>query len=185
MAKTVSKITSFQEVFYPLKRVPELQRYLGQCPRISDHDKLYQFSLFWEPRASAVTPVVMPEELQNSLKLKADIAKYRGPVRKTRQHSSGEKKFRFLKKSKIVVSSLEGIQWCWLNDDGGFNNYDEETSLLLETNYQKCPEKLMSLNHGFFGQSPGGYTIDFNNMTQTKEASGYVRHIRRKVDQSK
>jgi hypothetical protein len=73
-----------------------------------------------------------------------------------------------------------GLQWCWLNDDGGFTNYDEETSMILERGYQKSPEKILLLEHGFFGQSPGGYHVDFGTMTQTKVSTGFLRHIKRK-----
>jgi hypothetical protein len=83
----------------------------------------------------------------------------------------------------ISLSSNSGAPvWSWLNEgDGNFVKYDEETTKILESAYHKSPDKILILTHGYFGQTPGGFSIDFLYMTQTQVVSGFVRHIRRKV----
>jgi hypothetical protein len=66
--------------------------------------------------------------------------------------------------------------WEWFNDSI-WNPYDPETNDIIEEAYtNKSPT--VSLNHGFFGDS-GGYTIDFTNMNQIRDSTGYARQIRR------
>jgi hypothetical protein len=66
--------------------------------------------------------------------------------------------------------------WEWFNDSI-WNPYDPETNDIIEEAYtNKSPT--VSLNHGFFRDS-GGYTIDFTNMNQIRDSTGYARQIRR------
>lgn len=98
--------------------------------------------------------------------------------------------------------------WEWKNDHGGWTPYDAPTQTIIETGYQvfaRSPTAVLHpsfvkqyqssfrklillitqnqiiLNHGFFGQSKGGYRIDFKTSMQTKIATNYSRDIRRTV----
>jgi hypothetical protein len=75
----------------------------------------------------------------------------------------------------VPVTSEKGA-WEWFNDSL-WNPYDQETNAIIEEGYSnKLPT--VPLNHGFFGDS-GGYTIDFTNMNQIRDTTGYTRQIRR------
>lgn len=71
-------------------------------------------------------------------------------------------------------------EWHW-STDSEEGKYDEETSKILETAFLKSPEKPLIMNHAYFGQSPGGYYVDFQTMMQTQVATGLTRHIKRKI----
>ncbi|KAJ4463127.1 putative defective in Cullin neddylation protein 1 [Paratrimastix pyriformis] len=68
------------------------------------------------------------------------------------------------------------IKWEWL-DDGGWIEYDAETTRIIETAYA-AQQKTVVLNNGFF-RAQGGYEIDFRRMTQKKKRTGFDRRVRR------
>jgi hypothetical protein len=77
---------------------------------------------------------------------------------------------------KLPATTERKPYWEWFNDSI-WNAYDPETNDIIEEAYtNKSPT--VSLNHGFFGDS-GGYTIDFTNMNQIRDSTGYARQIRR------
>jgi len=61
-----------------------------------------------------------------------------------------------------------------------WTSFDNETIPMLEEAYLQGIESL-DLSHGFFGNQ-GGYLINFHEMTQTKNASGFARQIQRRQD---
>lgn len=80
------------------------------------------------------------------------------------------------------------IVWEWKNDNTSgnpYNVFDQHTSTLLEQGYQTYQTSnaasTMTLTHGFFGSSPGGYVINFALMNQRKVHSGFIRNIQRRV----
>lgn len=62
----------------------------------------------------------------------------------------------------------------------GNTKFDAETSAILEAAFQRTPDQVLYLTHGAYGNSPGGYAIDFSTMTQLQMATGIVRPIKRK-----
>jgi hypothetical protein len=75
-----------------------------------------------------------------------------------------------------TTNTAEKAVWEWFNDST-WNPYDQDTNNIIEEAYSnKVPT--VALSHGFFGDS-GGYTIDFTNMNQIRDTTGYARQIRR------
>jgi len=80
-------------------------------------------------------------------------------------------------KAMDVDDDTDGL-WQWEDDHGGYTNYDEVTTNMIEAAHANG-DTTCTLSHGFFGQGGGNYTIDFTNMSQTKSSTGYVRQIKR------
>jgi hypothetical protein len=68
-------------------------------------------------------------------------------------------------------------QWEWL-DDSGWMNYDSTTNDILIKEFASGKSKII-LKHGFFGRNKLGFTIDFTQMLQINNSTGYVRNIRK------
>eukprot|EP01128_Nolandella_sp_AFSM9_P002968 TRINITY_DN1340_c0_g1_i1.p1 TRINITY_DN1340_c0_g1~~TRINITY_DN1340_c0_g1_i1.p1 ORF type:complete len:1012 (-),score=162.82 TRINITY_DN1340_c0_g1_i1:125-2833(-) len=79
--------------------------------------------------------------------------------------------------------------WEWKNDNSGvglkFTPFDQKTTALIEAAFQtfntNSTARTLTLTHGFFGNTPGGYTIDFVSMEQTKVKTNYKRKVQRRV----
>lgn len=72
------------------------------------------------------------------------------------------------------------VEWSWVDDRGKFMPYDAQTTIVLETNYQKNPKGTFPLNHGFFADK--SYIIDFNQMLQINHTSNNQRTIQRRIN---
>jgi deltex-like protein len=82
--------------------------------------------------------------------------------------------------SQAPGPASEVVRWSWEDDSQGilrFIDYDDETSSIIERAF-KSGVTTTNLTHGFFGQQ-GGYKIDFQDMTQTKTATAFVRTLQR------
>lgn len=56
--------------------------------------------------------------------------------------------------------------------------YDVETTKMLEDAFTQ-QHRSLTLTHGFFSRSPSGHTIDFHQMVQINNSTGYSREIKR------
>jgi len=74
-------------------------------------------------------------------------------------------------------------RWQWL-DDNGWKDYDSETDDIISKAYEKGQMSVV-LKHSMFGKAKKGYTIDFKQLLQTNNSSGYVRNIRKTSKSSK
>eukprot|EP01090_Pellita_catalonica_P021116 TRINITY_DN7821_c0_g1_i1.p1 TRINITY_DN7821_c0_g1~~TRINITY_DN7821_c0_g1_i1.p1 ORF type:complete len:542 (-),score=75.08 TRINITY_DN7821_c0_g1_i1:22-1647(-) len=74
---------------------------------------------------------------------------------------------------------LDMVDWEW-QADTGWQAYDKKTTRILEKNFNKNPNNILTLTHSFFGQG-GGYSIDFSALLQIRDATGFARKIRRVV----
>jgi len=74
------------------------------------------------------------------------------------------------------------VEWCWNDDRGGFTPYDTQTTFILEREYQKDKKSAVKLTHGFYGNSPSGYIVDFETMKQIKVESGFERTVQRRMN---
>jgi len=74
------------------------------------------------------------------------------------------------------------VEWVWNNDRGGFTAFDTQTALMIEIAYNKDKFGTCHLTHGFYGESPGGYLIDFQKMLQFKVQTGFYRIVQRRMN---
>jgi len=74
------------------------------------------------------------------------------------------------------------VEWVWNNDKGGFTAFDTHTALIIEIAYNKDKSGKCHLTHGFYGDSPGGYLIDFQKMLQFKVQTGFYRTVQRRMN---
>lgn len=86
-----------------------------------------------------------------------------------------ETAYQLILKFKSSSSGNRAI-WSWKDDKGGFTDYDEETSRIIETASTQGKTRI-TLNHGFFR---GNYEIDLYAKTQKKKGTGYIRPLRRR-----
>jgi len=84
--------------------------------------------------------------------------------------SNGQKKNRRKSNSKIIRN-----RWEWMDDDGTFKRYDDETSAQIET---ACTQKWKKY-YFVSGSNQNSYEINFNSMIQYNVQSGKQRRVRR------
>ena len=95
---------------------------------------------------------------------------------KTKPKSNSAKNSPVITKKPLDTSSNDSEGWQW-QDDSNWKAYDQETTDIIEQAYNDGTTSLM-LTHGFFGQQ-GNYSISLARFEQTKNATGFVRKIRR------
>jgi len=71
-------------------------------------------------------------------------------------------------------------EWLWNNDKGGFSPFDTKTTLIIELAWNENNTGHCKLTHGYFGKSPDGYIIDFQNMEQINVQTNFGRRVQRR-----